>query len=261
MSSHGSCNWVKVPASVFAVFIVILLALVPVVPTSGKIAIEAAMVIISALSWQKPSFRLGLFACIFGGVIFLHIPYSQLSFALVIALYLFVIGIFPKLRGGSEWFSWGGLGRDVAILCLATAAVSGVALVAWFTLAKPDITDLIQRFVPKASLPVLVLGGLVFAMVNAAVEEIVYRGAVVGGLAESNVPTPVLLPLQAIAFGTIHLGGFPSGWIGVTLATIYGFLLGGIRLRSRGLLAPWVGHLLTDLVIVVIVFSVSHRGS
>ncbi|WP_054693531.1 CPBP family intramembrane glutamic endopeptidase [Geotalea toluenoxydans] len=94
-------------------------------------------------------------------------------------------------------------------------------------------------------------------MVNAAVEEMMYRGAVVGGLVESKVPTCILLPLQAIAFGTIHIGGFPRGWVGVSLATVYGFLLGVIRLRSRGLLAPWAGHVLTDLVIVAIVFSVA----
>lgn len=250
----------NLPVKLFAASIVILMALVPVVPTSGKIAIEAAMVILSALSWRKPSFPLGMFGTIFGGVVFLHIPYSQLSFALVIVLYLLVIAMFPRLRGDSGWFCRGEFGRTVVLLCLGTAAVSGLVLIAWFMLTKPGIADLIRRFVPKAPLPVLVVGGLLFAMVNAAVEEMMYRGAVVGGLVESKVPTSILLPLQAVAFGTIHIGGFPRGWLGVALATVYGFLLGVIRLRSRGLLAPWAGHVLTDLVIVAIVFSIAQVG-
>lgn len=258
MLSHQEYH--NLPVKFFAASIVILMALVPVVPTSGKIAIEAAMVFLSALSWRKPSFPLGMFGTIFGGVVFLHIPYSQLSFALVIVLYLLVATMFPRLRRDSGWFCRGEFGRTMVLLCLGTAAVSALVLIAWFMFTKPGIGDLIRRFVPQAPLPVLVVGGLVFAMVNAAVEEMMYRGAVVGGLVESKVPTSILLPLQAIAFGTIHIGGFPRGWLGVALATVYGFLLGVIRLRSRGLLAPWAGHVLTDLVIVAIVFSVAQVG-
>jgi CAAX protease family protein len=132
--------------------------------------------------------------------------------------------------------------------------LSGAALLGWFVLTRPDLSALIKKILPNLPLPALIFGGIVFSVVNAFVEEVVYRGVVFGGLVESGHSLAAILPLQAVAFGAIHMGGFPSGWIGVGLASIYGFLMGLIRLRSGGLLAPWAGHVLTDLVIVTIVF-------
>ncbi|NVN89833.1 MAG: hypothetical protein HXX11_04450 [Desulfuromonadales bacterium] len=31
--------------------------------------------------------------------------------------------------------------------------------------------------------------------------------------------------LQAAAFGTLHINGFPRGWIGVVLASVFGLLM------------------------------------
>jgi len=39
----------------------------------------------------------------------------------------------------------------------------------------------------------------------------------------------------------------------VALAAVYGLMLGAMRLRSGGLLAPWIAHVLTDLVIFVLI--------
>jgi hypothetical protein len=50
----------------------------------------------------------------------------------------------------------------------------------------------------------------------------------------------------------MHLHGFPRGWSGVALASVYGLMMGALRQRARGLLAPWVAHLFADLAIVVI---------
>jgi membrane protease YdiL (CAAX protease family) len=61
------------------------------------------------------------------------------------------------------------------------------------------------------------------------------------------------LLLQALAFGAIHIRGFPRGWIGVGLACIYGLLMGVIRRRAGGMFAPWIAHVFTDVVIAGIV--------
>jgi membrane protease YdiL (CAAX protease family) len=58
--------------------------------------------------------------------------------------------------------------------------------------------------------------------------------------------------------GAIHMRVLPNGWIGVGLASLYGFLMRLIRLRSGGLLAPLAGHVLTNLVIVTIVLVTAH---
>jgi membrane protease YdiL (CAAX protease family) len=61
------------------------------------------------------------------------------------------------------------------------------------------------------------------------------------------------LVLQALAFGAIHIRGFPRGWLGVGLACIYGLLMGVIRRRAGGMFAPWIAHVFTDVVIAGIV--------
>jgi membrane protease YdiL (CAAX protease family) len=56
-------------------------------------------------------------------------------------------------------------------------------------------------------------------------------------------------------FGVGHLHGFPSGWIGVGLATIYGLMLGVVRLRTGGLLAAWIAHVAADFTIACLILT------
>jgi membrane protease YdiL (CAAX protease family) len=136
------------------------------------------------------------------------------------------------------------------LLCVAAAAVAGVALLGWFVLLRPDVADIVKTFVPDVGLPLLVVGGLLFSMVNAAVEEIAYRGIMMHALEQALGRGAVALGLQALAFGTLHIHGFPRGWIGVCLATIYGLMIGVVRVRAGGIFAPWLAHVLTDMAIV-----------
>jgi membrane protease YdiL (CAAX protease family) len=102
----------------------------------------------------------------------------------------------------------------------------------------------------------LILGGLLFSMFNAAVEEGAYRGVIQHGLEATLGIGTTALCLQAAAFGAVHMrGGFPRGWIGVGLATVYGLMMGAIRRRSGGMLAPWIAHVLTDMVIASIILA------
>jgi hypothetical protein len=92
-------------------------------------------------------------------------------------------------------------------------------------------------------------------MVNAAVEEGAYRGVILHALDRSLGTGFAALLLQALAFGAIHIRGFPRGWIGVGLACIYGLLMGVIRRRAGGMFAPWIAHVFTDVVIAgILVF-------
>lgn len=57
-------------------------------------------------------------------------------------------------------------------------------------------------------------------------------------------------------FGFIHYaGGFPNGTTGTALAAIYGLMLGAIRIRPRGMLAPVVTHFFADLTIFMILVA------
>jgi membrane protease YdiL (CAAX protease family) len=99
---------------------------------------------------------------------------------------------------------------------------------------------------------------LLLAVVNAATEEAAYRGVVLEALDAALGPGSVPIVLQAIAFGALHYrGGFPRGAIGVALAFVYGVLLGALRRRADGLLAPWIVHVVTDFVIFSIVLTLA----
>jgi len=100
----------------------------------------------------------------------------------------------------------------------------------------------------------LVVAGLGFALLNALVEELLFRGAVLHHLGHVLGGRTAVV-VQALAFGLLHLNGYPYGAVGVGLAFVYGLLLGALRLRSGGLLAPWIAHVLTDLVIFVLIVS------
>jgi membrane protease YdiL (CAAX protease family) len=100
--------------------------------------------------------------------------------------------------------------------------------------------------------------GAAFATANAAVEELLFRGAILHQLRYTFGVWPAVAT-QAAAFGLFHLHGYPYGPIGVALATTYGLLLGAIRLRSNGLLAPWLAHVAADgLIFIFILQAASH---
>lgn len=171
-----------------------------------------------------------------------------------IALLAIVLWRVPWLRRSTGWWRAGRLGGGEMAFALAVSAVTAVALVAWQRLLQPDLTDLLA-LIPEVHPGWLVAVGLGFACVNALVEEVLYRGILMDALDRAlGVPLWPLL-VQAMVFGLHHYGGFPRGWAGVGLATLYGLAMGLIRRRSGGLLAPWVAHVLADLVVYGILLT------
>jgi membrane protease YdiL (CAAX protease family) len=125
-----------------------------------------------------------------------------------------------------------------------------------YVTARPDLADLVRRFVPDWPLWLLVPAVFVFSIVNAAGEEAAYRGVVLGALDKARITAPAALVLQAVAFGALHFrAGFPPGIVGVGLTFAYGLVLGELRRRAGGLVVPFITHVLTDLVIFTIVLA------
>ena len=145
-----------------------------------------------------------------------------------------------------------------AALAVYAVVISAVALLSWYVVARPDLADLVRTFVPNWSLWLLVPGALLLSIVNAATEEAAYRGVVLEALDTALGPGPLAVFLQALAFGALHFrGGFPRGTVGVGLVFVYGVALGALRRKTNGLLAPWIVHVLTDLVIFAIVLALA----
>ena len=120
-----------------------------------------------------------------------------------------------------------------------------LALVVGPYLARPFFGDVGYAFVAAALVP-----ALVFAAANGVMEELVYRGALLGWSARVMGQGPALVG-QAIVFGVAHSG---SDVLGLQLPLMValgvgGLLAGVITVRTRSLLIPVAVHIGLDIPI------------
>lgn len=175
-----------------------------------------------------------------------------LFLALPLAGYGVAAALIPILRSRRPWWTLGALDRRTIMWSALAVAGAAVALPLWaWSLGSPDIAYW-GRALPDWPWPILGAGFLAFAVVNATVEEAVFRGVYLTHLEDVfGIRTAVLG--QALAFGTMHLHGIPGGLSGMLLAGVYGILLGVIRHTSSGIGVPIVVHALADIVVVAVV--------
>jgi uncharacterized protein len=174
-----------------------------------------------------------------------------------VLLYWALVQSFRPLRLTATWFRVGHPTLPMWIAAATVAVASAVSLLLWFKLAPPDVkwqAGLIPTWSPGR----LALVGLGFALSNAAVEEMIWRGVIFDTLERARLPTLPVVLMQAVSFGVIHLHGFPSGSVGIMLASAYGAILGLLRAQTRGLLVPFVTHAFTDLSIFGILVYLAH---
>jgi membrane protease YdiL (CAAX protease family) len=171
---------------------------------------------------------------------------------LPIIIYASVTTAIPNLRHSILWLRAGRLTSNIIILILATIALSTIALVGWHRLFQPDLSSHLAM-IPKMPLWILPLACLGFAMLNAAMEEIVFRGIMMQALDSALGKGNLTIMIQAGSFASFHyLAGFPNGVWGFAMVFVYGFMLGVLRRRSQGILAPWIAHVLADMAIFAI---------
>ena len=98
--------------------------------------------------------------------------------------------------------------------------------------------------------PLSLLGyGLLFALVNSILEEIIWRGLILQNTVNLIGEKQALL-ITALAFGIYHLSlGFPL-WA-CLIFSIGGIYMGGAAIISKGLLAPFIMHIFVNLIFVV----------
>lgn len=162
----------------------------------------------------------------------------------------------PRLHLAAPWLSRGSWTRGVVGLLAVTVVGSAGALIAWTLLGDPQVPGAYMEMARRHRPWVVVPLGCAFVLVNAAVEETLFRGEFLVELAVVWGPAAAVT-VQAAAFGLLHLlVGFPSGWLGAVMAGVWGVLLGIMRLRSGGMLAPYIGHVCADAIIVSLVVVV-----
>lgn len=170
---------------------------------------------------------------------------------------------FPRLRAWFAWVRRGTLDTTAKVVAATTVVVASGALWVWaaaqprfgdgatVTFGEPSVLDRVIDLAQEIPLWLFPAAAVAFAVFNAAAEEFVYRGILLQALLPGG-PTMAIV-LQAVAFGAVHLHGFPGGWWGVAMTTVYGVALGWLRVHTRGIAAPFAVHVAADLVIAWLV--------
>jgi membrane protease YdiL (CAAX protease family) len=173
-----------------------------------------------------------------------------------LVVYGVVVGMSQHLRKSVLWLRLGRLGVDMWVMVALLVLISSGALLAWKAVGRPDLAPC-RANIPAMPLYLLPLAGAAFALINSAVEEAIFRGVLLQALDGAVGAGIISLVIQAVFFGWMHYSevGCPKGLTGVAMASVYGLLLGYLRYRSRGMLAPWLAHAGTDIAVFIMVAS------
>ena len=137
--------------------------------------------------------------------------------------------------------------RAVVRWSVVAFLVSGpVALILGPVLARPFFGDVGYDVTMVGAL----VPALIFAIANGTMEEVVYRGALLGWSSKVMGVAPALVG-QAVVFGLAHSGADVVG-NGLVLSValgIGGFIAGVIAIRTRSLLLPIAVHVGLDIPI------------
>ncbi len=133
---------------------------------------------------------------------------------------------------------------------IVLAVTTTVVLVCFQAIFHPDLSDLAAR-IPVHWFGNLLIAGVCFSVLNAAVEELIFRG-IFWDLVSDEWNSGVALCVTALLFGVGHLDGYPPGPIGAILAGVYGLLLGLLRWWTGGLGLATACHIGADATIFCI---------
>lgn len=151
---------------------------------------------------------------------------------------LFVLGI----SGNKTW------AREVLPLILIISTATSV-----FMFGGVHTTNSWQyfhwSFIPLA---------LMFSVINAFGEEIVFRFIIIGSLSETYSKGLILL-ISAAMFGVPHYYGSPGGIIGVLMSVFLGYVLARISMETKGIGLAWFIHFVQDVIIFIALFMMKVR--
>lgn len=89
---------------------------------------------------------------------------------------------------------------------------------------------------------------LLFSFTNSLAEELIFRFGLVGGLF-NHYPKLTIVIISSILFGLPHYFGFPSGFIGILMSGILGYILCKATIETKGLSIAWTIHFVQDIII------------
>jgi membrane protease YdiL (CAAX protease family) len=245
------------------VAMLLALAVAALFPLRGALwPVYGVLVVAAALWGSTATLHFSVFAsCVFLG------PRLVITFApflvaklMPLVLYAAVVLLVPSLRRSLQWLRLGTLDRRAWGAVLLVSIVAAAGLLAWTHFAKPDVARF-GRLLPDMPLLLLLLYIAAFSLLNALVEELLFRGVMFASLESAFGTGTLALWGQAVMFGVAHYRGpYINGWTGVVLCGLFGYLLGRLRRRTQGLLAPWLAHAAGDFTILMLIVYLTHRA-
>ena len=161
----------------------------------------------------------------------------------------------PVLEPSMGWLPRGHYTPLTWLLTGITVAVAGTGLALWARWTDEFGQSTLEMIATARRLPAvtLVVAVALFVIVNAVTEEVAYRG--IAFEAAATFQPIAAVAAQAVAFGTLHVAGFPAGVVGVGLAFAYGLMLGLLRHLTGGLRLPVIAHMGADAAIALVVMT------
>ncbi len=178
--------------------------------------------------------------------------------ALPLFAYYAIVWVTPPLRRTIPRLALGQMhGGPLAFAALVIVVIAGV-LVAFHAIVRPDVQLLVGKL-PVAGFGQIALAGICFSVLNAVLEELLFRGVLWDVVAAEWNPW-VALGVTSVIFGVGHLQGYPPGALGAGIAGLYGVVLGGLRWRTGGLGLAILCHIGADATIFWILAATGAFG-
>ena len=140
-------------------------------------------------------------------------------------------------------------------LAYATVLALGAtgALVAFQAAMRPNLDELAAK-IPVDWFGNLLLAGVCFSVINAVLEELIFR-CLLWEVVSEEWNQGTALVVTTVLFGIGHMQGYPPGTIGATLAGLYGLSLGALRWWTGGLGLAIACHVSADATIFCILIG------
>lgn len=218
------------------------------------VAALALLTICGTVSRSVQAIHLSLFGLLWVTLPFMFSLFRPWPFSMLIPIvfYGITVAALAPLHRSFGWLRRGRLGSDILRLVLMVIVISSVALIIWYVSVRPDLSRNLRNM-PQMPVWMFPFAGLAFALGNAALEEAIFRGIIMDALDSAFGPGRIAVALQAVPFAILHyVAGFPRGGWGLLMTFVYGLMLGMIRRRAGGMLAPWLAHVAADSTIFAI---------
>ncbi|MEL6827116.1 MAG: CPBP family intramembrane glutamic endopeptidase [Pseudomonadota bacterium] len=186
----------------------------------------------------------------FGGDLFFWPLHLAMPLAMMVVIIVMFDNDLDKVRGLFRLNISSLRASDVA-LSGVTILLSLAGLMFWLEVTNSDLTDF-RLMILFQSTALLLLSAAIFSVINALLEEVVWRGILLRALIKKSNAT-VAVVVSAASFGIAHFHGVPNGILGVILSGFYAVLLSLLALRTGGIFAPIVTHIFADIAVFIAV--------